>query len=172
MNELNWIKIARDCIGQREIKGAKHNPLIVEMWRVASEQLGRNPAFKDDETPWCGGFVGYVMGKAGLGKHVPSLYPSARSWANAGTKLTKPAYGCVVVFSRNGGGHVGFVVGKDKFGNLMVLGGNQSDAVNIKPFSRGRVIAYRWCGTQELPATHRFALPILASDGEVSKNEA
>ena len=172
MNELSWIKIARDCIGYREIKGGKHNPLIVEMWRVASEQLGRNAAFKDDETPWCGAFVGYVMGKAGLGKHVPSLYPSARSWANAGTKLAKPAYGCVVVFSRNGGGHVGFVVGRDKFGNLMVLGGNQGDAVNIKPFAVSRVLAYRWCGTQSQPAPQRYKLPALDSDGEVSINEA
>ena len=50
------------------------------------------------------------------------------------TKLNNPAYGCIVVFSRAGGGHVGFLVGKDKQGNLMILGGNQSNAVNIKPF--------------------------------------
>lgn len=170
--ELPWIKTARSLIGTREIKGAKHNPLIVEMWKAASAALGKNPAFRDDETPWCGGFVGFVMAKSGLGKHIPSLYPSARSWANAGTKLSKPAYGCVVVFTRNGGGHVGFVVGQDKAGNLMVLGGNQSDAVNIKPFSRSRVLAYRWCGTQAVPNSSRYQLPILRSDGKVSTNEA
>nr|WP_303803578.1 hypothetical protein [Snodgrassella alvi] len=38
------------------------------------------------------------------------------------TKLYKPAYGCIVTFTRKGGGHVGFVVGKDTRGNLMVLG--------------------------------------------------
>jgi len=27
------------------------------------------------------------------------------------TKLDKPAYGCIVTFTRQGGGHVGFVVG-------------------------------------------------------------
>lgn len=172
MNELKWIKTARSLIGVREVKGAKHNPAIVKMWAKASEALGRNPAFRDDETPWCGGFVGYVMAQSGLGHHVPSLYPSARSWAKAGTALSKPAYGCVVVFSRNGGGHVGFVVGRDKFGNLMVLGGNQSDAVNIKPFSPSRVLAYRWCGTQALPSSSRYQLPVLASDGKVSTNEA
>lgn len=31
------------------------------------------------------------------------------------TKLDKPAYGCIVtfIFTRQGGGHVGFVVGVD-----------------------------------------------------------
>ena len=49
----------------------------------------------------------------------------AKEYAFAGKRLTKPAYGCLVVFTRQGGGHVGFVVGKDKAGNLLVLGGNQ-----------------------------------------------
>lgn len=50
----------------------------------------------------------------------------------------------VVVFSRDGGGHVGFVVGQHQNGDLMVLGGNQSDAINIRAFSRSRVTGYRW----------------------------
>ena len=178
MNELSWIKIARDCIGHREIKGSKHNPIVLELWQAAFEATNQpvTAPFKNDETAWCGGFVGGVFAKAGLYHHIPKSFAMARSWSKAGTKLTKPAYGCVVVFWRgspNGtSGHVGFVVGKDKFGNLMVLGGNQSDAVNIKPFSRGRVLAYRWCGTQPLPAEHRYKLPTLDSDGEVSTNEA
>lgn len=42
-----------------------------------------------------------------------------------------PELGCIVVFTRQGGGHVGFAVGRDKFGNLLILGGNQSDAMTI-----------------------------------------
>jgi hypothetical protein len=49
-----------------------------------------------------------------------------------------------VVFNRDGGGHVGFVVGQQQNGDLMVLGGNQSDAINIRAFSRSRVTGYRW----------------------------
>ncbi len=177
-NELNWLKIAREYIGQKEINGTKHNPIIVQLWKLAFEATKQPmPAvFTNDETPWCGGFVGGVLAKAGLAHHIPKSFAMARAWANTGTKLNNPAYGCVVVFWRDSpksaSGHVGFVVGRDKAGNLMVLGGNQGDAVNIKPFSKSRVLAYRWCGTQNLPNVSRFALPVLTSDGRVSKNEA
>lgn len=177
-NELSWIKTARSYIGQKEIKGVKHNPIVLELWDSAFKAKNQAvPAvFKNDETAWCGGFVGGVLAKSGLGQHIPNGFAMARSWLNAGTKLNNPAYGCVVVFWRgtpkSPTGHVGFVVGRDKAGSLMVLGGNQGDAVNIKPFAKNRVLGYRWCGMQEMPATHRFALPVLASDGKVSKNEA
>lgn len=177
-NELNWIKTARNYIGQTEIKGVKHNPIVLELW--ASAFKAKNQAvptvFKNDETAWCGGFVGGVLAKSGLGQHIPDGFPMARSWLNAGTKLNNPAYGCIVVFWRGSpkspSGHVGFVVGRDTAGNLMVLGGNQGDAVNIEPFAVSRVLGYRWCGTQSLPNTSRFALPVLASSGKVSTNEA
>ena len=178
MSELKWVAEARKYIGTKEIKGAKHNDLVLGLWRAAFEATNQpiTTPFKNDETAWCGGFVGGVLAKSGLGQHIPNSFAMARSWLNAGTKLNNPAYGCVVIFwrgSRTGSsGHVGFVVGRDKHGNLMVLGGNQGDAINIKPFSTARVLGYRWCGTQALPATHRFALPILASDGRVSTNEA
>ncbi|EBX3952627.1 TIGR02594 family protein, partial [Salmonella enterica subsp. enterica serovar Offa] len=66
------------------------------------------------------------------------------SYLAFGDELKEPVYGCIVTFSRTGGGHVGFVVGKTESGNLMVLGGNQSDAVNIKAFKTDRVTGYRW----------------------------
>ena len=53
--------------------------------------------------------------------------------------LQAPTVGCVVVFEREGGGHVGLVVGADTKGRLLVLGGNQGDAVSIAPFDRSRV---------------------------------
>lgn len=172
--ELKWLEYGRKLIGTTEIKGAKHNETVLALWQSAFEATDQPiPAvFKNDETAWCGGFVGFVMANVGLTQHIPSAFPMARAWATAGTKLEKPAYGCVVVFTRSGGGHVGFVVGKDKFGNLMVLGGNQSDKVSIVPFAKTRAIAYRWCGTQELPNPIRYDLPLLTSSGKVSKNEA
>lgn len=38
--------------------------------------------------------------------------------------------------------------------------------------SVGSTKGYRWCGTQALPAEHRYELPVLTSDGRVSRNEA
>lgn len=177
MNELRWIAKARSYLGLKEIVGVKHNPDVVNLWKLAFNATGQSNRLKEavwqnDETPWCGGFCAAVLAQSNLSHHIPKTFPMARSWQAAGVKLTKPAYGCVVVFSRNGGGHVGFVVGKDKNGNLMVLGGNQSNQVSIVPFSPSRVLAYRWCGDGNAPSVSRYNLPILASNGKVSTNEA
>lgn len=180
-NELSWVAIARGLIGTAEKAGKDSNPKIVEMWRTAfgatgqTEQL-KNAVWHTENTPWCGGFVGHVLAKAGLAHHIPKSFAMARSWLRVGTKLNKPAYGSIVVFWRGSpkgaSGHVGIVVGKDRHGNLMVLGGNQGDSVNIKPFGKNRVLGYRWCGTQALPAEHRYELPLLQSNGQVSTNES
>lgn len=170
--ELDWVNEGRAKIGTYEIKGAKHNPLIVAMWTLAFQATGKKQWINDDETAWCGAFTAYCLAKANLQKHIPKDFYRAKAWAEVGTPLNKPAYGCIVVFNRNGGGHVGIVVGVDSKGNLMVLGGNQSDAVNIKPFAVNRVLAYRWCGTQKVPLATRYKLPVLQSNGKVSTNEA
>lgn len=162
---LKWLDKAATYIGLAEIKGAKHNPKILQWWKDIGASW-----YKDDETPWCGAFVGGVLKEVGMPVVPNGMGASALAWNSFGVKLTKPAVGCIVVFTRNGGGHVGFVVGKDKYGNLMVLGGNQSDGVNIKPFAMSRVTGYRWPSTW--PAEHRFNLPVLDSDGRVSTNEA
>lgn len=171
-NELAWVAAGRERIGVHEIKGVKHHPLIISMWTLTFQATNQKQWIKDDETAWCGAFAGYCLAKADLAKHIPKDFYRAKSWADVGTALNKPAYGCIVVFNRAGGGHVGIVVGKDQRGNIMVLGGNQSDAVNIKPFATDRVIAYRWCGTQKLPLASRYNLPLLNSNGQVSTNEA
>lgn len=171
-SELEWVGIGRLKIGTLEVKGAKHNPVIVAIWELSLQATKQKTWIRDDETAWCGAFTAYCMARAGLDHHIPKTFYRAKDWANVGTALNKPAYGCIVVFNRSGGGHVGIVVGKDQKGNIMVLGGNQSDAVNIKPFAADRVLAYRWCGTQDLPWASRYDLPLLNSNGQVSTNEA
>ena len=162
-----WIEEARKYIGLMEIVGAKHNPTILSWWQLIKLN------FKTDEIPWCMGFVMGMMALVGY-PTIPTAW--ARDGLKYGVKLDKPAYGCIVVFERGSGGHVGFVVGKDTNGNLMVLGGNQANGVNIKPFDArlkangGRVLGYRWPGKWPLP--ERFDLPLLTSDGKLSTNEA
>lgn len=165
--ELPWIAVARSLIGEREIKGPKHNSKILKMWASI-----RSSWFKDDETPWCAGYLGHCLEEVGI-KSTRSA--AARSYEKFGVELKVPAYGCIVVFSRAGGGHVGFVVGKDRRGNLMVLGGNQGDMVKISPYApRGakgsRVTAYCWPSIY--PSNQRFKLPIVNGDGKFETNEA
>ncbi|MGL6245657.1 TIGR02594 family protein [Pseudomonas sp.] len=157
-----WLTLARSFLGTAEIPGPRHNATILG-W------LERLKAWwRDDETPWCGVFVAHCLREAG--HEIPKLWMRARAWADWGISLEWPVVGCIVVFSRAGGGHVGFVVGRDNAGNLMVLGGNQGDRVSIAPFSPGRVIAYRWPADDAPPDITR-PLPRLASDGKLSTNE-
>jgi uncharacterized protein (TIGR02594 family) len=155
-----WLAIARTYIGQREIKGVNHNPLIVSWWKAI-----KRGGIKDDETPWCAAFVGAMLEKVGI---ISSRFESARSYLTWGTKLASPVVGCIVVFQRDGGGHVGFVVGTDMKGNLLVLGGNQSDEVNIRAFTRDRVVGYRW--PTAVPMEYA-PLPLLAT-ADLSRSEA
>ena len=166
-NELPWLAEANKYIGQREIKGSQHNPLILS-WLQNLKAWWAN-----DETPWCGVFVANALKNAERG--IPTHWYRAIDYLNYGTSLTRPAYGCIVIFTREGGGHVGFIVGKDKKGNLMVLGGNQGDAVNIKPFSVSRVSGYRWPsdvhGKLLMPNSSRYSLPLIDSHESLSNNE-
>ncbi len=164
-----WLKIAKSYFGLKEYPGAQTNPTIAG-WLARLKA-----AWRDDETPWCGTFVAECFTEVGI----PPVtgWAGARNWMNFGVRLAAPCPGAVVVFWRespkSGKGHVGFVVGKDRSGNLMVLGGNQGDAVSIKPFGYDRILGYRWPAGQTMPTlTGTDSLPLIASDGRVSQNEA
>lgn len=158
-SEPRWITEARKYTGEAEIKGPKHNPLILQFWKDI-----KRGGIKDDETPWCAAFVGAVLERVGIQS---SRFESAKSYLSWGSELKQPMLGCVVVFTRDGGSHVGFVVGQQQNGDLMVLGGNQSDAVNIRTFPRSRVTGYRWpSGASVTPQS----LPLLSGQSSVGES--
>ncbi|HEX4918037.1 MAG TPA: TIGR02594 family protein [Limnobacter sp.] len=159
---MEWLNEGLKHVGLAEIPGAKHNATIQAWLR----KLGA--WWSDDETPWCGVYVAHCMQVSGL--PVPKYYMRAKAWADWGVGLSRPVVGCVVVFERKGGGHVGFVVGQDQRGNLMVLGGNQGNKVSVAPFDRSRVLAYRW--PTAMPYPEDKPLRLVASDGKLSTNEA
>jgi uncharacterized protein (TIGR02594 family) len=171
MNELAWIAEARKYIGLKEITGKNDHDLLDKGWL----SFGQKWLFGQ---PWCGLFVAHCLRYAN--RYVVPLWFRARAWESDNmTKLKAPAYGCIVTFTRQGGGHVGFVVGKNAQGNIMVLGGNQSNMVNIAPFAQNRVTGYYWPAfniegriSKSTPAQERYNLPLLQSDGKLSTNEA
>lgn len=160
--EPPWLTLARADIGVREIPGAPTAPRIAQ-WLQA---LGA--WWRDDETPWCGTAVAAWMRASGI--EPPKAWYRARAWADWGLPLLGPRVGCVVVLSRQGGGHVGLVVGVTPAGSLLVLGGNQGDAVSIAAFLRDRVVAYRWPWTAPLTSVGSVMLPI--SSAPASRSEA
>lgn len=153
-----WLAIARPLVGLHEINGPEHAPEILAMWRTI-----KRSGIQSDEVPWCAAFVGACLERAGIRS---SRFESAASYLKWGVRLDGPVHGCIVVFSREGGGHVGFVVGQDEAGKLLVLGGNQGNAVSVKAFPRDRVTGYRWPVDVSIPT---WPLQIGAADSSQSE---
>lgn len=161
---MRWLDTARKYFGTTEVKGAKHNPTILRWWTAI-----RAP-FTDDESPWCAAFVGGVLEECGIKS---SRSAAARSYLKWGQRLSAPTEGCIVVFWRGSptgwSGHVGFLIGRNGFGNLLVLGGNQNDKVTVSAFDPARVLSYRWPSGEPVPSSP--SLPLIHNSGKVSTNE-
>ena len=165
--KLPWMETAKSHMGLREIRGKRHNPKIIR-W---AKNLGGWVAsyYKTDEIPWCGLFTGHCMDDNDIPISIKNPL-GARNWNKFGFK-TDPRYGAVMVFSRKGGGHVGFYVSEDSK-TYHILGGNQSNSVNVTKIAKSRFLGARWPhGFQTLHEMHRGRIR-KKFDGKVSKNEA
>lgn len=132
------INIALKEYGTWEWKGESHNPQVLKYYHEIGHKW-----VNDDETPWCAAAANWVLLKAG---YAITGRLNARSFLDYGVPLEQPLPGCVVVFSRgnpNGPfGHVGFYI--NQIGNdIYVLGGNQGNQFNIKPYPADRLLGYR-----------------------------
>lgn len=145
MSDPIWLAEARKYLGLREIQGTRHEPGVVEFFKDSG-----NSWVQDDETAWCGAFVAAVFKRAGL----PAVRPPgekanalrAREWLNVGMPVERPKVGDLVIFwrgSKSGAqGHVGFYIGEDT-DKILVLGGNQSNQVNISRYAKSRLLGFR-----------------------------
>jgi uncharacterized protein (TIGR02594 family) len=145
-----WLLIAEleQALRVQEIPGDKHAERILMYHDHTSLDA------ETDEIAWCSAFVCYCIDTCSL--PIESTNSArARSWLGYGQRLSYPALGCIVVMKRGGAGqpgrdvldaqgHVGFFAGFDRQGHVRVLGGNQSNRVNTKPFPVERVLDYRW----------------------------
>lgn len=162
MREPPWLVSARKYVGLKEIPGAQTEPTI-SRWLKSLKAW-----WDEDETPWCGTAVAAWMKESGYS--IPRHWYRAMGWLEWGAPLEKPALGCVVVYTRKGGGHVGLAVGVDAAGNIMTLGGNQGNKVSIAPFDPARVVGYRWpMGTGYLPD---IPLPLIGHSQKLSTQES
>lgn len=151
---------ALNLFGVCEYVGGLNNITILD-W---ADEIGVGSLYDADSIPWCGLFLGVVAKRAG--KQLPANPLWARNWAQWGV-VCKPELGCVLVFSRETGGHVGIYVGEDDT-HYHVLGGNQSDCVCVRRLEKKRMIAARNSYINK-PANVRQV--VLAVAGIVSRNE-
>lgn len=142
---MRWLTEARRHIGMREVPSVANNPVIMG-WadRLGARVLGIK--YNADSVPWCGLFAAWCVHQAGL--RPPGISIRAKAWADWGDAVsmvaTRPPLGAIAVFGRDGGGHVGFVESVNTDASLNIIGGNQSDEVNVRRFARNRLIALRW----------------------------
>ncbi len=149
-----WMRLARRDVGTRERPGAEHSQTVLDYFKDVGHSGIRN-----DETAWCAAYVGSCLERAGI-RSTRSLM--ARSYSKWGQALSKPRPGCIVVLSRTRSpiyGHVGFFV-RETDDYVVLLGGNQSNAVNEKRFAKSRVVAWRWPSPRDVrmmkPQTESF----------------
>ncbi len=166
-----WLEAGLKYLGTREFAGGKDNSVIIDWAKEEGGDIASE--YTHDSIPWCALFANHILTKVGL-KGTETLWALdfAGKWPSI--KLAGPAVGAFAPMKRNGGGHITVVVGKDQHGNIMGLGGNQSDAVTIAPFAVSRLNqGFYWPKGPSLP-THvgLRSLPLVTSSGKVSTNEA
>lgn len=143
--EPAWMAAARSKLGEHELAGDADNPFIVAC--LAAVGLPH----QHDETAWCSAFANWAMRSVGM---TATGRANARSWLQWGEPLPKPIIGAVCVFSRPpdpSHGHVGFYAGETE-DSVLVLGGNEDNRVEIKPYPKARLIGYRWPTAGQLQA--------------------
>ncbi|MDQ9009049.1 TIGR02594 family protein [Acinetobacter gerneri] len=165
-SDLAWMVEAKKHLGLKEnTSKTAHNPTILKWLKTLGAW------WQEDETPWCGTFVAWCLKTAGVA--YPKHWYRALDYVNYGSKLAKPAYGCVAIKTRNGGGHVCFVAGRDsKTGKLVCIGGNQSNMVCYALYNESDFHEFRWYGKTNRPADSRYNLPVLSGVTSTKVTEA
>ena len=149
--ELTPYDMALRFKGIKEIEGPEHNAQIVAILQRAVSCI------KSDEVAWCSAFVGYICWLLGLPE---TKHLRARSWLRVGRPVSRVEARRgwdICIFTRAGAtrdpsvidapGHVGFFHSIGRNG-IYVLGGNQSNSVNIKPISAKRLLGIRRLGDE------------------------
>lgn len=169
-----WLSVMRAITGTRELPGAEDSPIILH-WReeiVAAfpECRAGVAGYTHDSIPWCGFGEAYTLAKSG---HRPPLEPLwalnfAQAWPDA-IRLEEPTPGAILVYERNGGGHVTTYEGEDA-DYLFGRGCNQSDMVNVARFPKSRrPVAVMWPKSAGRPSTGRRRMSF---DAAVSVRES
>jgi len=134
---IDFLKIGLPEIGVKEIPGKQHSPRVLEYF----DRVGHGWV-QDDETAWCAAYVGWVIEMAG-GMSTRRL--NARSYLDWGVP-SRGQLGDVCVLWRvkpeSPYGHVGFYI-TQREGSVYLLGGNQSNEVNIHPYPAHRILGFR-----------------------------
>ena len=135
-------EIARGYIGTTEGPGPENNPEIMAMYASVGHDW-----VEHDSVAWCAAFVGHCLERAGI-RSTRQL--TARSYLDWGVPidLADAQPGDIGVIPRGTSSWQGHVFFIDRIEGPWVwgLGGNQSDAVNVKRYPVSKLLGVRRAG--------------------------
>lgn len=141
--------------GVHEYPGDRHHPLLMAALGLRirdGKMLDFDGWPEGDEVAWCGAIM--QLGAYSLGLPVPRLPLRARSWMTVGEPIQLSearTASDIVIFARGGDvnpdvldapGHVGCYAGHFST-RVIVLGGNQANAIKRSTYLRARVLGVR-----------------------------
>lgn len=145
-----WAWLAKEGAPKMLVEALRHYGVMEHVGKGSqadisawAKEVGVSGWYTDDDIPWCGLFVGVVVKRGGYPFTSAKLL-AARLWLEYGKQVptASAALWDILVFSRPGGGHVGFYVGENDHAYL-VYGGNQSNAVGFAWIDKARCIGVR-----------------------------
>lgn len=132
-------EIARGYIGTTEGPGPENNPIIMAMYASVGHDW-----VEHDSVAWCAAFVGHCLEEAGI-RSTRQL--TARSYLDWGipVEIADAQAGDIGVIPRGSASWQGHVFFIDRIEGPWVwgLGGNQSDAVNVKRYPVSKLLGVR-----------------------------
>ena len=135
-------EIARGYIGTTEGPGPANNPVVMEMYASVGHDW-----VEHDSVAWCAAFVGHCLEKAGI-RSTRKL--TARSYLDWGipVEIADAQPGDIGVIPRGSSSWQGHVFFIERIEGAWVwgLGGNQSDAVNVKRYPVSKLLGIRRAG--------------------------
>lgn len=140
-----WLAPAWAELGQHEFPDTPANPHIRDLYADA-----HHPEIASDEVAWCAAYVSACLERANIRSARTLL---ARDYLTWGAPLDAPRPGAIAVLSRDpdpNAGHVAFLIGQTA-DQLILLGGNQSNAVTVQAFPKSRLLSLRWPAPTPLP---------------------
>jgi uncharacterized protein (TIGR02594 family) len=128
-------------IGVKEYSGPASNPRVDKYFDAIT---ATGDSHYQDDTPWCAAFVGAILKWSMMGHSGKLNARSYLQWGVSSKREPWPGDVCVLwrVSPRDWRGHVGFVV-KVTNDHVYLVGGNQSNEVNVSRYSKSRVLDYR-----------------------------
>lgn len=145
--QITAFQLAQRFVGVSELAGADKNHPRIMAWLQRVQTWPQT-----DEVPWCSAFACEIAWLLGLPN--PNDL-RARSWLGVGVGIdldaARPGFD-VVILNRGGSadpqvdgpGHVGFFAGwANKGSAVLVLGGNQSNAVKVSAYPAEDVLGVR-----------------------------